>query len=119
MEWVALVVSVIAILGLVGFLVVDGLTHPERRAILGVVVHPAEPSRETFQVPITLRNDGNQPAENIDVEVVLKGGERDIDTGSVSIPFIASRSSVEAVVVFAEDPRRFPAEGRVLGYEVP
>lgn len=48
-----------------------------------------------------------------------KDGERDADTGTVTIPFVPARSSVEAVVVFPEDPRRLPAESRFLGYEVP
>ena len=118
-EWTALAVSGAAIVALVGFLVVDGLTHPERRAVLAVVPRPAEAVGSTFQVPIRVRNDGYQSAENVDVEVVLKDGESDVDTGSVSIPFLPARSSVEAVVVFGEDPAKFRVEGRVLGYEVP
>ncbi len=74
---------------------------------------------EVFEVPVTVRNGGCEFAQTADGEVVLTDGGREVDSGSVTRSFVPARSSVEAVVVVAEDQRRFRAEGRVLGYEAP
>jgi uncharacterized protein (TIGR02588 family) len=118
-EWGVLGASIAVILALVVFIAVDGLLNPEEQAELGVSALPARVVGETFVVPIEVKNEGDGPAENVDVEVVLLDGETEVDTGSVTLPFLAAHSEIEAAAVFAEDPRRHRVEARVLGYEIP
>ena len=104
-EWVALVISVAAILGIVGFLVVDGLTDagrpPEPRVEL-----QRDAAYETsagWIVPATVMNDGDRPAEALVLRAAatVEGSEEESE---VTIDYLPPGTDVEVSFGLSAEP---------------
>jgi uncharacterized protein (TIGR02588 family) len=118
LEWGVLAASVAGLCALVALLVFDGVTRtgaPE----LEIAVEQPQPQGEQWVVPIVVENRGASAAAGVDIELVLLAGDRELDSGTVTLPFVPEGSEVEAAVVFREDPGSGRIEPRVLGYELP
>jgi uncharacterized protein (TIGR02588 family) len=119
LEWVALAVSVTAIVGLVGFLVVDGLVDEGRPPAPRVTLRTTEAYaiESGWLVPVTLSNDGDEAAEAVDfVATATVAGEE--EEATVSVDYLPAGTDVEITFGFSAEP-----EGElvvhVVGFRVP
>jgi uncharacterized protein (TIGR02588 family) len=118
LEWAVLATSVAGLCALVALLVFDGVTRtgaPE----LEIAVEPFERQGDQWVVPIVVENRGASAAAAVDVELALLAGDRELDSGTVTLAFVPEGSEVDAAVVLREDPSSGRIEPRVLGYERP
>lgn len=104
-EWVALVISVAAILGVVGFLVVDGLTDAGRPPELRVELQrdAAYETSTGWIVPATVTNDGDRPA----VALVLRAAasvEGSEEESEVTIDYLPPGTDVEVSFGLSAEP---------------
>lgn len=104
-EWIVLAISAAAILGVVGFLLVDGITDsgrpPEPRVEL-----QRDAAYETstgWIVPATVTNDGDRPAEALVLRATatVEGSEEESE---VTIDFLPPGTDVEVSFGLSAEP---------------
>jgi uncharacterized protein (TIGR02588 family) len=119
LEWAVFGVGFILVLGTVGFLVWDAATARDSPPDLAVTLGAPERRGEGWAVPVTVRNRGQETAEEARVEVVLElpGGER--EEAELDFAFVPRGSKREGWVQFLHPPASGRLTGRVTGYEQP
>ena len=104
-EWVAMGISVAAIIGVVGFLVVDGLTDAGRPPEPRVVLQPDAAYETTtgWIVPATVTNDGDRPAEELVLRATatVEGSEEESE---LTIDYLPPGTDVEVSFGFSAEP---------------
>jgi uncharacterized protein (TIGR02588 family) len=118
LEWAVFAVSALLIAAVISFLVYETATIGNAPPDIHVQIGTPEARTGYFAVPIEVMNKGDQTAEGVHIEVVLKSGGEE-ETGDFEIAFLPRRGSREAWVTFKRDPRGGALEARVLGYEKP
>lgn len=111
-------VSLLVLLVVIGLIAVQMLGADRPAA---PVAHRDGPVREAsghYFVPVTLRNEGDTTAANVQVTAELTIGEETIEADQ-TVDFLAGGESEELEFVFAEDPEEGELEVRVTGYQVP
>ncbi len=105
LEWVVLSISVAAVVGLVGFLVIDGLTDDGRPPQPVVEVRPGDAYdiASGWIVPAVASNEGDVAAESLALRATatVDGAEESSD---VTIDFLPSGSEVEVSFGFSGHP---------------
>jgi uncharacterized protein (TIGR02588 family) len=105
LEWVVLGVSVAAVIGLVGFLVIDGFTDEGRppQPVVEVRTADAYDAPSGWILPAIARNDGDVAAESLVLRATatVAGAEEESE---VSIDFLPSGSEVEVSFGFSATP---------------
>lgn len=118
LEWTVFGISAALIALVIGFLIFESATIGH--ALPDIEVHTGTPEARTgyFAVPLEVTNKGDQTAEGVHIEVVLRSAGKE-DRADLEIAFLPRRGSREAWVTFKTDPRQGTLETRVLGYEKP
>jgi uncharacterized protein (TIGR02588 family) len=119
LEWSVFAASTVLIVALLGFLIYESMTIGNAPPDIQLEVGAPEQRTGYFAVPITATNKGDHTAEGVHIEVVLRGANKEEETGDFEIQFLPRRGSREAWVTFKSDPRNGTLEARVLGYEKP
>lgn len=118
-EWVALGISLAAIVTVIGLLVVEGLSGNGARAMPSAEVD-AESGYATdigWVVPAVVRNDGDAPAERVVLEASARvNGEQQVST--LEIDFLPADSEVELAFGFSAEPEG-DVTVRIVGFGVP
>jgi len=118
-EWLVFSLSLILVAGVLGFLLYTSVTLGSSPPDLKIHLSRAQPEGKYFRVPVKIKNDGDQTAEGVQIEVVLNEGKPAEETATFEAAFLPRHSSREGAVVFKSDPRKGRLEARVLGYEKP
>ena len=118
LEWTVFGVSAALIALVIGFLIFESATIGD--ALPDIQVQTGTPEARTghFAVPLEVTNKGDQTAEGVHIEVVLRSGGKE-ERADLEIAFLPRRGSREAWVTFKTDPRQGTLDARVLGYEKP
>jgi uncharacterized protein (TIGR02588 family) len=119
LEWTVFGLSAALIAGVISFLLYETATLGDAPPDIHVQIGTPEARTGYFAVPVEVTNKGDHTAEGVHVEVVLRAGDQEKETGEFDIQFLPRRGSREAWVTFKSDPRNGTLEGRVLGYEKP
>jgi uncharacterized protein (TIGR02588 family) len=118
LEWLILVASVAAILGIAGFLLVSA-SQSREPANLRVEPRSAEASEveSGWQVPVTVRNAGGEAAARVVVEA--RGTVDGSDVAStITLELLPPHSTVDAWIAFGGPPDG-PVSFRIVGWEAP
>lgn len=94
---------------------VGGTSSPQLDVVLG------EPTLhgDAFAVPLSVKNRGDETAENVQIEITLEiAGESEI-TSSLMLPYVPRHAMREGFVVFQKDPRLGQLRVRLVGYTLP
>lgn len=120
LEWTVFAVSLVILAFVFGFLGYDALTSAGEQPDLFVELGAAEAQRDYYVIPVTLRNDGGQSVEEVQLDVALIAGERELETASVTVATLPRQSTRQAWVVFSVDPADADRiEPRIVSYVVP
>lgn len=105
LEWVALAISVVAIVAVVGFLVVDGIRDEGRPPMPVAEVRMAEAYQaETgWLVPATIRNDGDQAGEAVQLVARASVGGSE-EEAEVTLDYLPSGSELDVLFGFSGRP---------------
>jgi uncharacterized protein (TIGR02588 family) len=119
LEWVVLAVSVAAIVGVAGFLVVDGLTDEGRPPDPVVRLDPGGGSAASsaWLVPATITNAGDRAAEMVELVATATVAGTD-EEATVTIDYLPAGSEVEVTFGFSAEPDG-EVEVRVAGFRSP
>ncbi len=119
LEWLILLVSTGLVLGLVGYLLVSGLTS-RGPALIRTEVLTAEAADSPdggWLVPLTVRNEGDTAAAAIVVEATATVDGAD-EASQLTVDLLAADSEVELVLGFSGRPEG-EVNVRVVGFETP
>ena len=119
LEWLVFAVSAAIVLGCVAALTISALRSGKEPPDVSVQV--GTPSRGTsgYRVPVRVRNDGDETAEGVTIEVALIEGGVEVDRGEFTLAFLPRKSRREGWVVFQRDPACCTLRARPLGFEKP
>ena len=117
-EWTVFGVSAVLIATVIGFLVFESATIGDALPDIQLRLGTPEARSSYFAVPLDVTNKGDQTAEGVHIEVVLRAGGKE-ERADLEIAFLPRRGAREAWVTFKTDPRNGTLEARVLGYEKP
>lgn len=118
-EWLALGISILAVVGVVGFLVVDGLTDEGRPPLPAVRLAPemAYPTEHGWLLPATITNEGDEAAEAVLLRATatVAGDEEESE---VTIDFLPAGTDVEVTFGFSAEPEG-EVSVQVVGFRLP
>ncbi|MEO5754708.1 MAG: hypothetical protein ABIR38_08375 [Chthoniobacterales bacterium] len=118
-EWGVFALSLVLILVTVGLLLKEQISLGENPPDPQVQLGPAEVHAGYFAVPVTVANRGDETAESVHVEVVLKLSGGESETGEFDLPYLPRRATRQAWVTFRHDPGSGKLEAHVMGYQKP
>jgi uncharacterized protein (TIGR02588 family) len=119
LEWAILVVSVAAVVALVGYLLVSAFvtSGPAMIRLEVTAAEVADGQDDGWLVPLTVRNEGGKAAVSIVVEgtAIVAGAE---ESSELTVDLLAAGSEVELVLGFSAQPEG-EVQVRVVGFETP
>ena len=119
LEWLILVASLAAIVGVVGFLVVEAVADGGRPAQVGATadVERGSAADSGWLIPVRVYNRGGSAALSVAVEVsaTVDGAE---ETSELTVDVLAGGSEVELLAGFSAEPDGGVAV-RIVGLETP
>ena len=119
LEWLILVASLVAIVGVVGFLVVEAVADGGRPASVGATadVDRGYPAENGWLIPVRVYNRGGSAALSVAVEVsaMVDGAE---ETSELTVDVLAGGSEVEILAGFSAEPDG-GIKVRIVGLETP
>ncbi len=120
LEWLVFAVGSVLVLGTIAFLAQSAITADPSPAQLEITLGQSEPRRGHFAVPVTVYNRGNDAAEQVSIEVLLKSKEHGDERAQLQIAFLPRQASRLGWVAFINDPSSADElKSRPLGYERP
>lgn len=118
-EWVALAVSVLAVVGVIGFLVVDGIRDEGRPPAATVELRRSEAyeTNHGWIVPATVTNDGDRAAEALVLRATATvAGEE--EESELQVDYLPAGTSVEVSIGFSAEPDG-EVTVQVVGFRLP
>ena len=123
LEWIVFAVSLVLVAGTLGSLAWDAFQEEGSPAAISIELGRPEPRGGAWAVPVTVRNQGDETAEGVNVEVILEtpgaGSTIQVERAGFEAAFLPRRSKREGWVTFRSDPSRGRLSGRAVGYETP
>ena len=113
LEWVVFALSLILILGVVGYLLHDATTDEGRPPDLRVSIGLPATAAHGYVVPITVTNAGDQTAQAVELEISTEGAAP--EQATLTYDFLSSGEEREGWVGFAGKPEG-KLTARVVGY---
>jgi uncharacterized protein (TIGR02588 family) len=120
LEWGVLIVSVLAVVVLVGYLLVVALTGPTQGVMLTLRVDEAAPAPDgvTWQVPVAVTNEGDQAALGVVIEAVALVGTEEV-SAELTVDLVPPGGSSVSLVFAFTGPPEADVTARVVGFERP
>jgi len=119
LEWICFAISLLLVISLLAYLIYSAVTTVESPALVELQLGPPEERGGKFVINVVAENRGNETAEGVYVEVLLKGNGKE-ERGMFVIDRIPRKGKRRGVVTFETDPRlAVSLEARALGYAEP
>jgi len=119
LEWSVFASGLILVSCTLGYLIYTGVSMGDEPPNVEVRLGTPEQRQFNFIVPVTVINHGDQTAEGVRIEVVMKSGGQEKARGELDVAFLPRHATREGWVTFEEDPRTAQLKARVLGYQKP
>jgi uncharacterized protein (TIGR02588 family) len=118
-EWVAAALGLLLTLGVIGYLVWDGLRERDAPPDLSVIAGAPAQVGQGFVVPVTVRNDSPATAADVEVLGVLEQGGVVIEERRASFAYVPGDGEATGGLVFSRDPRAYRLRLEAEGYADP
>lgn len=119
LEWAIAVIGLLLVLGTVGFMLYKAYNSTETPPDFSVTIEKIEKFKNGYSVKFTVVNSGEQTASNVAIEGVLKDGQSDLETSSVTFDYISTQSQTKGGLFFQNDPRQFQLDIKAKSYTEP
>lgn len=118
LEWLVFAVSLVLVVAVIGYLAAAIVRAEGGKADIRVTTGAPEASRDEWRVPLVVRNDGDETAEAVRIEVTLQCGQAR-ERAELDFAFVPRHSQREGAVQFRNDPRACTLAARTMSYEEP
>lgn len=118
LEWSCFAVGLLLLASVIGYLAYDAVTLGGAPPRIEFKLGEPRPQGDRFGIAVVAENHGDQTAEAVHVEVVLKGGKE--ERAQFVIEHLPRHGRREGFVTFETDPRTAQSvEARALGFQLP
>ena len=120
-EKLAGLLGLLLVLGVLGFLVYEGL-RPRSEAAIGTTVETITPQLGGYLVTFEASNSGRQTAASVLVEGALydpASPEEPVETTEMTFDYIPDQSDRTGALVFERDPRQYDLRLQIKGFMDP
>ncbi|QAA80263.1 hypothetical protein EI546_00280 [Aequorivita sp. H23M31] len=120
-NWLERIVTVIAgilVLFTFGFLIYQIIYRENTPPDLVISLGEITQKQQGYSIPVSVKNNGTQTAENINIEISSGEGDNQ-ETGQLSFQYIPGKSSNKAWVNFTKKPDPNKIKTHVSGYSTP
>jgi uncharacterized protein (TIGR02588 family) len=118
-EWIVAALSALLVLGVIGFLIYDGLGSPKTPPDVRVEVDSIQQAGPGFLVLLRARNMGNNTAADVIIEGELMTDSGRVETSETVIDYVPAGGEQRAGLYFIRDPRKAKLRLRAHGYREP
>lgn len=120
LEWSVFSIGAILIVCTLVYLIYDVATIGQSPPTIEFRLGEIRASKQHFIIPVSVTNQGDETAENVQIEVILEKGGKELERAEFQIAFLPRGATREGWVTFQADPRTAEAvKARALGYEKP
>lgn len=119
LEWAASAVGIVIVIGILAILGRDAFTGGASAPVVRVEAGDVTAHAGGFTLQVRARNPSGATAAQVEIEGVLRDGERVVESARLLLDFVPAGSSRSGGLYFASDPRRFDVRLRALGYADP
>lgn len=118
LEWTVFGISTLLVLTTLGFLVYSTVTVTEGPALMRAQAGDPISKDGWIRIPVTVRNQGESVAANVEVKVILGTGAEKREAG-FSVDFVPREGSRTGSVSFKDTGGPLILQCEVVGYEEP
>jgi uncharacterized protein (TIGR02588 family) len=118
LEKLATAVAGLLLAGIVGFLIWDGFHDNTPAAITAVSAGTGETRGESWYVPVTVENAGDEAVRDVAIRVESTANGQKVD-GEFELDWLPGRSRREGVAVLPKAAVGQPVKAMVKGYVIP
>jgi uncharacterized protein (TIGR02588 family) len=118
-EWIVAAASTALVLGVLGFLIYEGVRHPPTPPDITLEVDSIQAAGPGYLVLFRARNQGRSTAAEVVVEGELHAATGQVETSQTTIDYVPGGGQQRAGLYFAQDPRRLRLKLRAHGYREP
>jgi uncharacterized protein (TIGR02588 family) len=119
LEWICFAVSLLLVISLLAYLAYDALSTGKSPPRIEFQLGPPQQREGKFLVNVIAENHGEQTAEGVHVEVLLKSDGKE-ERGRFVIDHLPKQGRRSGFVIFDNDPSQATTlQARALGYAEP
>ena len=118
-EWIVAALSAVLVLGMIGFLMYDGVASPRTPPDVTIEVDSIQQAGPGFLVIVRARNSGRKTAAGVVVEGELMSDSGRVETSETTLDYVPAGGVQRAGLYFTRDPRRLKLRLKALGYREP
>lgn len=118
-EWVVALFSALLVIGVIGFLVYDGLLTPQTPPDVAIEVDSIRQAGPGYLVIFQARNNGRTTAADVMVRGELLADSGRVEASETMIDYVPGRGRQRAGLYFTRDPRGLKLRLRAEGYRDP
>lgn len=118
-EWIIAAVGLILVLGSISLTVYRAFTEGSTPPIISISVDAISQTENGFLVGFSVKNTGYQTAADLNIEGVLKNGEKTEETSTMTFTYAPANSSRQGGLFFTRNPNELELQIRAMGYSVP
>ena len=120
LEWCVFSGGLILVAAIVGYLAYDLWTAPSGPPRVDVRLGEASERSGRYYVPVSVKNDGHEVAERVEIEVELKQINGQAEKAGFTVQFLPRGATRRGTVTFTNDPRLAEElTAQVRGYQQP
>ena len=118
-EWIVAFASAALVLGVLGFLIYDGVRSPRTPPDITIEVDSIQAAGPGYLVLFRARNLGRTTAAEVLVEGELEADTGRVETAETTIDYVPAEGQQSGGLYFRQDPRRLRLRLRAHGYREP
>lgn len=118
-EWMIAGLGLILVLASISLTLYRAFTEESTPPILAIRIDSISPTEGGFLVRFSVKNTGNQTAADLNIEGVLKNGEKIEETSTMALTYAPANSNRQGGLLFTKNPSELDLQIRAMGYSVP
>jgi uncharacterized protein (TIGR02588 family) len=118
-EWIVAISSAALVLGVLGFLIYDGVRSPGTPPNVTIEIDSIQSAGPGYLVLFRARNGGNSTAAGVVVVGELEADSGRVESSETTIDYVPAQGEQGGGLYFARDPRRLRLRLRAQGYRDP
>jgi uncharacterized protein (TIGR02588 family) len=119
LEWIVAGLSAALVLGVLGFLIQDGVRHPSTPPNVTVEVDSITQAGPGYLVLFRALNRGRSTAAEVIVEGELEADTGRVEVSQTALDYVAGGGEQPGGLYFSRDPRQLKLRLRAHGYREP
>ncbi|MFQ6164035.1 TIGR02588 family protein [Sinorhizobium meliloti] len=118
-EWIVAGVSCLALLAVLGYLILDGLSGRNGAADIIVLPTKVTAMNDGYVVEFAANNRAGNSVAAVEIKGELRDGEEVVEESSVTIDYIPQMSDRKGALIFRSDPKTYELRVSASGYSEP